>query len=111
MKTGRMQEPLSMSMDEVNERWPLIRYLMDDPVYAAEYADYVEAAINGPLNPNALTARFEELHELIRPYVLAEENRNTAVVSEQAFEKALQELIAHVNCRFQAVSEYLNIVR
>ena len=111
MKTGRMREPLSMSMDEVNERWPLIRYLMDDPVYSAEYADLVEAAINGPLNPDTLTARFEEVHELIRPYVLAEENEKTKVISEQAFEKALEELITHVESRYQAVSEYLNRVK
>lgn len=111
MKTGRMQEPLSLSMDEVNDRWPLIRYLMDDPVYAAEYADDVESAINGPLNPNTLTARFEELHEMIRPYVLAEENEKTKVISEQAFEKALEELITHVESRYQAVSEYLNRVK
>ncbi len=103
MKTGRMQEPLSLSMDEVNERWPLIRYLLDDPVYAVEYAGNVEAAINGPLNPDALTTRFEELHELLRPYVLAEDNGT----SQQAFANALTELIQHANSRFQAASEYL----
>ena len=107
MKTGRMREPLSLSMDEVNEKWPLIRYLMDDPVYAAEYADYVESAINGSLTPDALIARFEELHELIRPYVLAEDDG----ISQQAFENALNELIQHVNSRYQAASEYVDSVK
>ena len=104
MKTGRMREPLSLSVDEVNERWPLIRYLLDDPVYYAQYLSYVEAAIEGPLNPDTITARLEELHELVQPYALAEESG----VSQQAFDNALTELIQHVNSRYQAAREFLS---
>lgn len=104
MKTGRMKEPLSLSMDEVSDKWPLISYLMDDPVYYAQYVDYVEAAIDDPLNPDTLIARLEELHELVEPYALAEENG----VSQRAFENALSELIQHVNSRYQAASAFLN---
>jgi len=103
MKTGRMKEPLSLNMDEVNERWPLISYLMDDPVYYAQYVSYVEAAIEGPLNPGTLITRLEELHELVEPYALAEEGG----VSQQAFENALAELIQHVNDRYRAASAFL----
>ncbi len=107
MKTGRMREPLSLSMDEVNEKWPLIRYLLDDPVYQAEYEGNLEAVIDGPFDPETLAARFEALHELIRPYALAEDNG----VSQQAYENALTELIQHVNSRYQAASEYVNSVK
>ncbi len=50
-KGGSMRTALSMSLDEVNANWPLIRYLMDDPVYQASYVDNVAALINGGLQP------------------------------------------------------------
>jgi spore coat protein CotH len=32
-----MRGALSLSLDEVTEQWPLIRYLLDDPIYHAQY--------------------------------------------------------------------------
>jgi spore coat protein H len=103
LKTGRMKEPLSFSMDEVNERWPLIRYLLDDSVYQAEYVKNVEEVINGAFDPDTIAARYEEVHELVRLSALAEDDG----VSQQAFENALTELIRHAESRYQAASEYL----
>lgn len=114
MKTGRMREPLSLSMDEVNEKWPLICYLMDDPVYHAEYVNNVEDVINGPFNPETITARYEQLHELIRPYVVGpqgEIDSYTTLPSDRAFDAALGELIRHAENRFKTASEYLSSVK
>lgn len=111
MKTGRMREPLSLSMDEVNERWPLIRYLLDDPVYQSEYVNNVEAVMDGPFDPDTLIDRLEELHELIRPYVVGQAGTDAALASEKAFDAALVELTNHVESRSQAVSEYLSSVQ
>jgi len=104
LKTGRMKEPLSFSMDEVNEKWPLIRYLLDDPVYQVEYFNNMEAVINGAFDPEAIAARYEEVHELVRQSALAEEDG----ISQQAFENALTELIRHAEGRYQAASEFLS---
>ena len=104
LKTGRMKEPLSFSMDEVTERWPLIRYLLNDPVYYAEYANNVETVINGAFDPDTIAARYEEVHELVRQSALAEDDG----ISQQAFENALTELVRHAEGRYQAASAFLN---
>ncbi|GAH57013.1 unnamed protein product, partial [marine sediment metagenome] len=71
--TGKMSGARSISLEEVSTDWPLIRYLMDDPIYHAEYVENVEAIINGAFNPETISARYQELHELIRPYVVGPE--------------------------------------
>lgn len=113
-KTGNMRTALSLSMDEVDANWPLIRFLMDDPIYSASYTDYVEAVINGPFNLDSITARFQELYDLIRPYVVGasgEIEGYTHLRSEAAFEAALDEMIQHANNRNQAANAWLDSVR
>ena len=112
--SSNMRGTLSISLDEVNANWPLIRYLMDDPIYQAEYAKNVETLINGAFNPETLTARYQELHELISPYVVGpngEIEGYTHLQSDAAFEAALDELIQHANARYQAANEYIESMR
>ena len=105
---------VSLSLDEVTDKWPLIRYLMDDPIYSAQYAEIVEAVINGAFNPETIIARYQELHDLIRPYIVAsqgENGGNTNLPSVNVFDAALVELIQHAESRYQAVNAYLQSVR
>ena len=101
-------------MDEVNDRWPLISFLMDDPIYSAAYTAYVEAVINGPFDPESITTRYQELHDLIRPYVVGtggEIEGYTHLRSDTAFDAALDEMIQHAESRYQAATDFLNSVR
>jgi len=105
---------LSLSLDEVNANWPLIRYLMDDPVYQAAYASNIESLINGAFNPDTISARFQELHELIRPYLVGLNGENegySSIQSEAAFDATLDGLIEHVNSRYVAANAYLETIR
>jgi len=101
---------LALGLDRVGSDWPLIRYLMDDPVYHALYDHYVEETINGAFEPARMTAIYQTLHDLIAPYVVGENGEQpgyTTLSSAEAFETALATLITHVNQRYTAAQQYL----
>lgn len=101
---------VSLGMDEVGEEWPLIRFLLDDPVYRERYLQFVEQAAASEYTPAAMGPRFEAAHALIAPYVVGAEGEQpgyTFVTSEAAFAATLDELLAHVEQRQQDVAEFL----
>ncbi|MBN1178663.1 MAG: CotH kinase family protein [Anaerolineae bacterium] len=98
---------LSLSLDDVDAQWPLIRYLMDDPVYHAQYVAYVEAVSDGPFEPARMEATYRELAELIEPYALAENEGYSYFRSDEAFYTAIEELVDHAYSRAEAAEAYL----
>ena len=101
----------SLSMDEVSERWPLIRYLLDDEAYHARYVAYVAEVSNDALEPEAVAARCRDLHDLIEPYVTGDAGEQagyTFLSSPEAFDTACTQLIKHVNSRYSAAQAYVN---
>jgi spore coat protein H len=91
---------LSLSRDEVTEQWPLIRYLLDDPVYRERYVGYIGETVNGAFNPDKIAEKCRELAEMIEPYVIKDS-------SKAGFESAVQELIDRVYQRYQAATTFL----
>ena len=62
---------LSVLMDEASEDWPLLRFLLDDPVYRAQYLDTLRKTSDAPvLQQQAFEALATKLHALIGPYVI-----------------------------------------
>ncbi|HTU59934.1 MAG TPA: CotH kinase family protein, partial [Polyangiales bacterium] len=62
---------LSVLMDEVTEDWPLLRFLLDDPVYRAQYLETLRKTSAAPiLQQQAFEALASKLHTLIGPYVI-----------------------------------------
>lgn len=102
-----MREALSLSLDEVTDKWPLIRYLMDDPVYQAQYEIYLGEVIETVFVPEEMAAIYTYYHDLIADSALAETEEATMLSSKQAFENSVRELIEHVNSRYQDVQNYL----
>jgi len=100
---GRGLGDRSASLDkaEVNDNWPLIRYLLDDPVYYALYLDYLEETIEGPFEPDDMAQKYRTWSALIEPYAIAD-------VGEEAFDGAVQELIDHAYERVDAVEAFLS---
>ena len=90
----------SLGRDEVGQNWPLIRYLLDDPVYHSRYIDYIEEIIKGVFRPNKLERKYRALADLIAPYVAKE-------FSEATFESAVQELIERIYERYQVAITFL----
>jgi spore coat protein H len=97
---GGVGRDVSLGREEVGQNWPLIRYLLDDPVYHSRYIDYIEETISGAFNPETLEEKCQELAELIAPYAAKESG-------EAAFESTVQELINRIYERYQTASNFL----
>lgn len=99
---------LSPLLDEVGERWPLIRYLLDDPEYAALYREELVRALElESFQVDPFTARAEELHDLVRPFVEAEQAPYTQLESISAFDGSVPDLVEHVLVRRETVEDAL----
>jgi spore coat protein H len=99
---------LSLDLQSVGDNWPLIRYLMDDPVYHDRYVSYVEEAVQTVFEPARMTAIYRSLSDLIAPYVANEpSNATVRVALSDQFAQAVDALVQHVNDRYAAATEYV----
>ncbi|MCB9450233.1 MAG: CotH kinase family protein [Anaerolineaceae bacterium] len=108
---GGIGGTVTIDLESVSSDWPLIRYLMDDPIYHALYVQYVAETINGVFNPAKMEATYQTLHDLIAPYVVGENGEQSAYTnlsSAEVFDTALADLISHVNARYAVVQDYLS---
>jgi spore coat protein H len=90
----------SFDKSEVGENWPLIRYLLDDPVYYEKYISYLEETIKDVFVPEKLNEKCRELAELIAPYV-------TDGTDTTAYDTAVQQLQNRITERYQAATSFL----
>jgi len=100
----------SISLSEITEQWPLIRYLLDDPTYLEIYKGYVAQAAAKEYTPAWAEPRFQAAHDLIAPYVTGAEGEKTGYTflsAPAAFDDELQGLLAHVKARQADVATYL----
>jgi spore coat protein H len=108
---GEARGGLSIDLENVSSDWPLIRYLMDDPIYHHRYLTYVEETINGAFEPTQMAVTYQTLHDLIAPYVVGENGEQpgyTYLNSPEEFETALTELIEHASQRYAAAQAYVS---
>ncbi len=101
------QSVRALDLSTVGEQWPLIRYLMDDPVYQAQYRQDLQEMIQSVWLPEKLTATYQRYHDLIAPYVEKENTGYTQLSSPDEFDQALNELIQHTQERYEAVKTFL----
>jgi hypothetical protein len=100
---GRRDANVSLDKAEISEDWPLIRHLLDDPVYYERYVAYLAATVEGPFNPDRMTEKYQDLAELIAPYAAAD-------VGKENFDKAVEQLIEFTYQRANAVEEFLSSI-
>ena len=91
---------VSLDKADVGDNWPLIRYLLDDPVYYEQYADYLSQTVEGPFDADHMAETYRTLADLIAPYAAAD-------VGEAAFDAAVQQLIEHAYQQADAVEAFL----
>lgn len=111
---GSVNGPLSLNLsaDEVNDNWPLIRYLMDDSIYRARYVDLVEESMTTVFYPERMETIYTDAWELIRSYVTGDSGEisgYTFLDSDTAFDTALDSLINHVETRFNEAQEFIRL--
>jgi hypothetical protein len=102
---------LSILLDEVGESWPLIRYLLDDPVYAEVYRDELVRTLDGSFSVDILSERASALQALIRPHVEAEEAPYSQLPSMEVFEESVSGpdgLIEYIQSRHDLVQQVLD---
>ncbi|NOQ26744.1 MAG: spore coat protein [Bacteroidales bacterium] len=108
---GGKREPLSFSMNEVGNNWPLIRYLINIPEYETLYENYLEDVINDAFEPSKVKDTYSYYHNLIYDYVIgseAEQIGYTFLKSSSDFTNSINEQENHVDERYDAVINYLS---
>ena len=105
--SSRKRNVRSLGLDEVGANWPLIRYLLDDEVYYAQYVAYVDAVINTAFDPEKMETTYRELAALIEPYALSENAEHTLLPSEADFYAAIEGLVEHAYARYDAAAEFV----
>lgn len=105
---GGMGGVRELDLSNVTDQWPLIRYLVDDPVYHAKYRQFLQETIQGAFDPQKLAATYQKAHDLITPYVEREEEGFTQIDSLDLFNQAVAELSQHAVDRYNAVVDYLD---
>lgn len=105
---GKMGGALLLDLEAVNDDWPLIRFLMDDPVYAEIYRTRVAETIAGPFEAGAMGARYVELADLIASHAADELEGYSFQFGAGEFEAAVAGLVAHASERAAAAGAYLS---
>jgi spore coat protein H len=84
------------------ERWPLIRYLLDDPVYRTTYLAHVRSVTDELFASGALEQRLRAEHARIAPYVVGPGGAQpgyTMLSSPERFSSALEETVQLIGRR------------
>jgi spore coat protein H len=109
-------DPSSVMLDEITNEWPLIRFLLDDSEYRANYESELQAAIEGPFAIDTVHGMMDAYHALIAPYVVGdygEASPYTFLQNDAAFEGSLttgdDALKPHVESRHAAVIDALGL--
>lgn len=107
---GAARNGLSLSMNEVAPTWPLIRYLIDDPVYLAQYKAHLKSFADNVLSKPDVPAMLDTYTALIAPYAIGatgEQLGATYLANSNAFTAALPALKLHVQNRVTLVRSYV----
>jgi hypothetical protein len=118
MPTGGLGTPapgatLDLFHDRLGNTWPLIRYLMDDPVYRAAYRGHMQQLLATVFEPGKVNATIRSEQARIFPYVFGPEGESfarTFLTTPAQFDAAVVGpfgLAAYVSNRSAAVTAAL----
>jgi len=101
----------TISLSTTTTNWPLIRYLMDDPVYHAQYKAYMKEFTEQVFTSAKMNELFTKYHSMIAPYVIGpdavEQVKYTHLSNAASFNAELEILKQHVVAQTTAAVEYL----
>lgn len=90
----------SLDKKDVEDDWPLIRFLLDDPVYYARYVGFMKTTTGDVFKAEALATKYQQLSRLLAPYAAKDGGA-------EAFATAVQELTTKTGERSTAAAEFL----
>lgn len=106
LNSGRREE-LSLSLSNINNEWPLIRYILDQPEYLELYKSEINKFITYIFNPKLVKEKTDAYYALIYPYASTEKKGFTFLPSPQNIDEGKNELIRHTENRYRLAQEYL----
>ena len=98
---------LSLGLDEVNDQWPLIAYLMNESEYKTIYDTYVYQFTQDVFTQESMVETYSKYYEMIKEYAYDEVKGYSFITSDQSFDSAVEMLKIHVVERNDAVTSYL----
>ena len=101
---------LSLSMNEVTTAWPLINYLVNDPVYFQVYKGHLRNFNNTVFTQAALDALIDQYYALVTPYAIGatgEQASYTYLTSATSFTNEKQNLKTHVSNRRALIQTFV----
>jgi len=106
---GKDRGVLTLGLDEVGSQWPLIRYLIDDPVYLEMYESAMLQFASEVFTPEIMIARYTALSALVREDAVAEQWPYTFMRTPADFDASIDTLKTHVQTRQDLVMEHLGL--
>jgi len=101
---------LSLSMNEVGNNWPLLRYTADDAVYYQKYKDQIKAFKNNVFTQAAMDALIDKYYTLITPYVIGvngEQPGYTYITNPTTFTNERMNLKTHISNRRTLITTFV----
>ncbi|PLX12849.1 MAG: spore coat protein [Marinilabiliales bacterium] len=105
---GKMGGALSISLNEVGNNWPLIRYIIDDDEYKSTYQNYLQQFVDEVFVTSEMQNLYEDYYQLLKEYAYAEESGYSFLKNDGDFDRAVSELKTHVENRNTVVELYLS---
>jgi len=101
---------LDLFRNSAQANWPLIRFLLDDPVYRAAYRAHVQELLGSLFEPNALVTRIRAEQARIAPFVVGANGEvagHTFLTNAAQFETSVDSLVAFVQSQVSAIRQAL----
>ncbi len=105
---------LALDLEDVDNGWPLIRFLMDDQVYRNKYQENLELVLEIAFAPDIMTETYQRFHGLISPFVTGDSGEHpgyTLLTDEDEFNASVDVLVEHIQGRYSDVMAFLEKVR
>ncbi len=107
---GGMGSQVSFSMENVTDRWPLIRYLMDDPVYHEQYVETLGRVVHESFIPEKIYEQLDLYHDLIESSVTGpdgEQDGYTYLTRDSDFDQSYEEIKQLISSQYEKALAYL----
>ena len=94
---SRQRDCCSIDPRDTGDEWPLISFLLDDPVYFQVYVTYVAEALDTVFEAGTLEALVQETQNLIAPYIADEDGSlspHSFVDSAQDVARAVDQVLS-----------------
>lgn len=103
---------LSISLSNVSEDWPLIKFLMEQPEYQKIYKEAMKSFIVNIFNTKSMNNRIDRYKTMITPFVIGENGEQrgyTFLDLPNEFYNSIDQIKKHVERRNKIAIKYLGL--